>query len=327
MQHLDLKVVEQARAWLSQGETVWFCTVLSTFGSSPREPGSMFVARADGRHVGSLSGGCVEEDFLECLGEGAFNQPAQRLRYGSRDGQGGNRVALPCGGTLDVLIERMRPDRDNLEHMDTLLATLRGQQVRTRQVALESGEKTFVDEEGVGPRVVDSDSGRSVSIRVGPAARLIIAGISTVSIACAEFAKALGYEVIVCDPREEALDNAPVEGARVEPVLPSVYIASPGACHAATAVVALTHDPRIDDLAMIEAVNTPAFYLGVMGSRRSSEARAERLRRSGGLSEQEITRIHMPIGLALGSKTPAEIALAVMADIVRVQRGRARDRL
>ncbi|MNY53651.1 hypothetical protein D3C86_1894240 [compost metagenome] len=102
-----------------------------------------------------------------------------------------------------------------------------------------------------------------------------------------------------------------------------MFIAA-GGCHAATAVVALTHDPRIDDLAMIEAVRTPAFYIGVMGSRQTSRVRAERLRRAGGLSEDEVARLHMPIGLALGSKTPAEIALAVMADIVRVLRGRSR---
>lgn len=287
----------------------------------------MFVARADGQHVGSLSGGCVEEDFLERLGEDVFDQPVQRVRYGSREDLRENRVTLPCGGMLEVLIERMEADSKCLEHLEILLATLRGQRTQTRQVDLATGEKTFVDDDGLGPKVVDNEAQQSVFIRVGPAARLIIAGISSVAVACAEFAKALGYEVIVCDPREEELASFSLDGVRVEPVLPSLFIASPGACHAATAVVALTHDPRIDDLAMIEAVNTSAFYVGVMGSVKTSEVRAERLRRSGGLSDQEIARINMPIGLALGSKTPAEIALAVMADILRVQRGRARNSL
>lgn len=327
MQHLDLQVAEKTLEWLGDGEVVWFCTVLSTFGSSPREPGSMLVARADGQHLGSLSGGCVEEDFLERLREGAFDQPVQRVRYGARDGLGGARVTLPCGGTLDVLVERMEPDSDSVAHMAVLRAALRGQRVRTRWVNLKTGEKTFVEDDGPGPRVVETGLSQAVAIRVGPAARLIIAGISPVSVVCAEFAKSLGYEVIVCDPREEALDNVQLEGVRVEPVLPSQFIASHNACHGATAVVALTHDPRIDDLAMMEAVSTPAFYIGVMGSRRTSEARAARLRRSGGLSDEQIARIHMPIGLALGSKTPAEIALAVMADILRVQRGKTRDAL
>jgi xanthine dehydrogenase accessory factor len=117
-----------------------------------------------------------------------------------------------------------------------------------------------------------------------------------------------------------------IEGIAVQPVLPSVFIAS-GGCHEATAVVALTHDPRIDDLALMEAVRTPAFYIGAMGSRLTSAKRAERLQRVGGLTQEEIERIHMPIGLDLGSKTPAEIALSVMADVLRVYRGKARDAL
>lgn len=321
MQHLDRQVAEKALEWLEQGTRVWFCTVLSTFGSSPREPGSMFVARADGHHLGSLSGGCVEEDFLERLREGAFEQPVQRVLYGSGDGLGGNRVALPCGGTLEVLIERLEPAAGNRQHMESLVTSLRGQRSQVRRVDLKTGEPGFIEDRGPGPRVVEEPG--CALIRVGPSARLIIAGMSTVSEVCAEFAKTLGYEVIVCDPREEELINFKLEGVRVEPVLPSVFIASPDACHGATAVVALTHDPRVDDLAMIEAVSTSAFYIGVMGSLRTSRARAERLRRSGGLSDQEIARIHMPIGLDLGSKTPAEIALAVMADIVRVRRGKA----
>lgn len=133
-------------------------------------------------------------------------------------------------------------------------------------------------------------------------------------------------EVIVCDPREEAHAGFDVADVQLRKELPSQFIAADG-CHRATAVVALTHDPRINDLAMIEAVRTPAFYIGVMGSQRTSAVRAERLRRIGGLSEADIARLHMPVGLALGSKTPAEIALAAMADIVRVYRGRPRDAL
>jgi xanthine dehydrogenase accessory factor len=108
--------------------------------------------------------------------------------------------------------------------------------------------------------------------------------------------------------------------------LPSVFIAD-GGCHRDTAVVALTHDPRIDDLAMMEAVRTEAFYIGVMGSQQTSQKRFERLRRIGGLGEAELARIHAPIGLNLGSKTPAEIALAVLADILRIRSGIARDQL
>ncbi|VVO08148.1 XdhC family protein [Pseudomonas fluorescens] len=326
MQHLDVQVIEQALAWARAGETVWLCTVLATFGSSPREPGSMLAARGDGQHIGSLSGGCVEEDFLERLQDGAFDRCVTTLRYGDPEGPQGSRIALPCGGILKVLIERLSPDMATLTQLEVLRSTLLGQRHLIRCVDLESGEAYFLEDDGVGPRVVQDIERERVQIRVGPAARLIIAGVSPVSVACAEFARTLGFEVIVCDPREEACTGFKVPGIEVRPALPSQFIAS-GACHAATAIVALTHDPRIDDLAMMEAVRTPAFYIGVMGSRTTSRARAERLRRSGGLSDDEIARLHMPIGLALGSTTPAEIALAVMADILRVHRGRPRDAL
>ncbi|MDI5983684.1 XdhC family protein [Halomonas sp. M4R5S39] len=330
MQHLDLQVIERALAWARDGETVWLCTVLATYGSSPRAPGSLLAVRGDGRHVGSLSGGCVEEDFLARLAEGEFDTPITTLRYGGggneSDGVDGTGIALPCGGILDVLVERLVPDAETLVHLEVLLATLQGRRALARRVELDSGARHFVEDDGIGPRVIRDTERGAVQIRLTPAARLILAGLSPVAEACARFALGLGFEVIVCDPREEALAGFDVPGVEIEPVLPSVFIAA-GGCHGATAVVALTHDPRIDDLAMIEAVRTPAFYIGVMGSRRTSRARAERLRRSGGLSEADIARLHMPIGLDLGSKTPAEIALAVMADIVRVQRGRPRDAL
>lgn len=326
MQHLDLKVIESALKWACEGESFWLCTVLATFGSSPREPGSWLVARKDGRHVGSLSGGCVEEDFLERLRDGEFDRPVTILSYGAPEGPRGPRIQLPCGGILEVLIERLAPDAATVAHFEALRDALAGRRHLLRCVDPATGEMDCHDDRGVGPRVVRDGERGMIRMRVGPAIRLIIAGISPVSVACAEFARALGFEVIVCDPREEARRDFNVPGVELRPELPSLFIAS-GACHAATAVVALTHDPRIDDLAMIDAVRTPAFYIGVMGSKRTSETRAERLRRVGGLTEDQLERLHMPIGLALGSKTPAEIALAVMADILRVQRGRLRDTL
>lgn len=326
MQHLDLQVIEQALAWSQEGETLWLCTVLATFGSSPRAPGSWMVVGQDGRHIGSLSGGCVEEDFIQRLGEGAFDRPLTNMRYGDPEADQGTNITLPCGGMLDVLIERLPATPDTLEHLTTLLAALQGHERVLRNVRLSNGERYFSADAGLGPRVVKNTEQDLVQMRLAPARRLMIAGISAISAPCASFAVTLGFEVIVCDPDEAACQGFDVPGVEVKTLLPSQYIAS-GNCHAATAVVALTHDPRIDDLTMMEAVNTPAFYIGVMGSRRSSAARAERLIRSGGLTEAQIERIHMPIGLALGSKTPAEIALAVMADIVRVQQGRTLDEL
>ena len=329
MQQLDRQVIERALAWCQQGSPLWLCTVLATFGSSPREPGSWMAVNKAGQSVGSLSGGCVEEDFLQRVKEGAFECPVTIIRYGDPDDPRGGKVTLPCGGILEVLIERLPVTSETEAHLTTLLATLDGQQPLVRHVELPSGRFGFTEDASLGPRVyreqVQGESER-IYLRVAPARRLIIAGISAITAPCAAFAVTLGFEVIVCDPDATACAHFDVPGAVIKAQLPSQYIAS-GACHGATAVVALTHDPRIDDLAMMEAVRTPAFYIGVMGSQRTSTARAERLIRSGGLTQAQVGRLHMPIGLALGSKTPAEIALAIMADIVRVQHGKALDEL
>lgn len=326
MQHLDRQVIEQALAWSQKGQTVWLCTVLATFGSSPRAPGAWMAVSSTGQHIGSLSGGCVEDDFIARLNEGAFDRPVTIARYGDPQDEQGAHVSLPCGGMLEVLIERLFASSDTQEHLATLLATLDGHHQLMRHVHLATGEHSFTQDDTLGPRVVQHASQGRVSMRIAPARRLIIAGISAISAPCAAFAVTLGFEVIICDPDEATCAGFSVPGVTVKALLPSLYIASE-TCHRATAVVALTHDPRIDDLAMMEAVRTPAFYIGVMGSKRTSTARAERLRRSGGLTHEQVLRIHMPIGLALGSKTPAEIALAVMADIVRVQHGKSIDEL
>lgn len=326
MQHLDRQVIEQALTWTQEGKTIWLCTVLTTFGSSPREPGAWLAVNQAGRHIGSLSGGCVEDDFIKRLGDGEFDRPITVTRYGDPQDEQGARVSLPCGGMLEVLIERLFATSETQEHLATLLATLDGHHQLRRHVHLATGEHYFTQDATLGPRVVQHGTPGLVQMRIAPARRLVIAGISAVSTPCAAFALTLGFEVIVCDPDEVACADFSVPGVTVKALLPSLYIAS-GACHSATAVVALTHDPRIDDLAMMEAVRTPAFYIGVMGSKRSSAARAERLVRSGGLTDEQVSRLHMPIGLALGSKTPAEIALAVMADIVRVQHGKALNEL
>ncbi|MDF0731582.1 XdhC family protein [Pseudomonas entomophila] len=323
MRHLDLQVIDKALEWARAGHALWLCTVLSTYGSAPRSPGAMLVSRGGEGYVGSLSGGCVEEEFLESLGRGEFSAAAQVVRYG--DGQEhSRRLRLPCGGVLVVLVEHRAPSDAWLAHLEALRGALHGQQRVTRRVALADGALRLDAASPQGSARVCQQQD-AVHIDIGPALRLVLAGLSPVAEACADIARTLGCEVIACDPREE-MAHVRLAGVQMHRVLPSMFIAA-GGCHAATAVVALTHDPKIDDLALLEAVNTPAFYIGAMGSSTTSARRAERLRRIGGLSEEQIERLHMPIGLDLGSKSPAEIALAVMADVLRVYRGKARHAL
>lgn len=323
MQHLDLQVVRRALAWSGAGQCVWLCTVLCTYGSAPRAPGSLLAVNDSGQWIGSLSGGCVEDDFLARVAEGAFADAVAVVRYGDGDDPH-SQIRLPCGGLLDVLVEKLVPDCEVQAHLRELESALLGQRRLIREVNLASGARRLVADREHGPRVERGPA--RVRLRIGAAQRLLLAGYSSVAQACAEFAVGLGFEVILCDPRDEALEGVILDNVEIRRELPSLFIAQRG-CHSDTAVVALTHDPRIDDLAMMEAVRTDAFYIGVMGSMQTSQKRFDRLRRSGGLSEAELARIHAPIGLNLGSKTPAEIALAVLADILRIRSGVARDQL
>lgn len=322
MKQLDLQVIQQARDWLAAGKPVWLCTVLSTFGSAPRGPGAMLAALDNGEHRGSLSGGCVEEDFLERLAARQFSALNQVVRYG--EGGLAPALALPCGGVLDVLVEHFAPDATSDRYLERVEQALSGGERVTRLVSLGGSARSLRSTERGEPRV--HRSGDEVSIRMGAVARLLLAGLSPVAEYCASFAVALGYEVILCDPRAEVTAGFSMDGVEVRSVLPSVFIEE-GGCHSSTAVVALTHDPRLDDLTMLEAVRSEAFYIGAMGSMRTSQKRMERLARIGGLDEQALARIHAPIGLNLGSKTPAEIAMAVMADVLRTANGVARERL
>lgn len=322
MQHLDVIVLEHALKWARENRDVWLCTVLSTFGSAPRSPGAMLIATEDLQFQGSLSGGCVEEEFLRGIGEGKFRSPAQYLVYG-KSSEERERLQLPCGGALELLVEHRTPCEKWIAHLEGLLGALKGQQRLIRKLELESGDFSLAPAT-VGGQAVTYNQTRAV-ISIGPAMRLVLAGLSPVAQICGQFAKTLGFEVIACDPREE-VRHLKIDGVELLPVLPSMYIAKFG-CHAATAVVALTHDPKIDDLALMEAVNTDAFYIGAMGSQRTSSARAERLIRIGGLDNGQVNRLHMPIGLGIGSRTPAEIALSVLADVLRVYNGKSRGEL
>lgn len=322
MKQLDLQVIQQARDWLAAGKPVWLCTVLSTYGSAPRGPGAMLVALDDGEHCGSLSGGCVEEDFLERLTSRQFRPFNQIVRYG--EGGLAPTLALPCGGVLDVLVEHFAPGDEQDRHLTEVEKALSGHERVTRRVLLDGSRRELQAAQRGQPRV--ERQAEAVLIRMGAVYRLLLAGLSPVARYCASFAVALGYEVILCDPRTEVIAGFAMDGVEVRNVLPSVFIEE-GGCHGSTAVVALTHDPRLDDLTMLEAVRSDSFYIGAMGSRRTSAKRLERLARIGGLDEQALARIHAPIGLNLGCKTPAEIAMAVMADILREANGVSRSAL
>lgn len=316
-QPLDIQVLEQAIGWAAD-EPVWLCTVLHTWGSSPRSPGSLLAARADGHHCGSLSGGCIEEHFLKQIGNGRWEQPSQVIRYG--DGELAPDVRLPCGGILDILVEYLPAGAKTQAYLRQQLEAIQGYQAVEKRVIPPAACHHLAPSDYSGKTNVSHDNNEIV-IRLAAAPCLLVAGYSPVAHYCIEFAYSLGFEVILCEPRPEQQEivsaNRP-NGARIEHTFPARFLEQHG-CHANTAIVSLTHDPRLDDLTMMEAVRTPAFYIGVMGSERNSAKRRHRLEQLAGMTDEQLSRIHAPIGLNIGSKTPAEIALAIMADVVRVK--------
>lgn len=315
----DVFVITQALAWIKT-ESVWLCTVLSTYGSSPRSPGSLLIAKGDGQYLGSLSGGCIEDDFIQRIQQGEYLNASQVIRYG----RGGldAKVNLPCDGSLDILIEYLPNNEASYHYLLELQNALQGYIAIIKKVTLPfKGEISLA--ENFTDLIHIEHRGDTIELYIAAPPRLIIAGISNVGLYCADFALTLGFEVIICEHREDDLARFRDQiAAEIEicPLFPARYLEE-NSCTANTAIVSLTHDPRIDDLTLMEAVNTPAFYIGAMGSQRTSERRRERLIGSGGMTEDELTRIHAPIGIPIGSKTPSEIALAIMADIVAYKNG------
>jgi len=316
MQAVDEEVLNHVVHWLEAGEPCWLATVIETWGSSPRPVGSLFACNARGSVAGSLSGGCVEDDLLEKLttGQLARNAP-QYFRYGIT-AEETEKFGLPCGGALHVVIEPLQGDASTLAHFRHLATALRSRRRVRRDIDLVRGTRNAVDVDHHEPLNWDPAAQR-LRHTCGPRYQLFIIGAGMVSKYLAELALKLDYEVRVCDPREHLLRDFGVPGVECVNDMPDDavrrYASDPD-----SAIVALTHDPRIDDMGLMEALRTDAFYVGAMGSTRTSASRRERLRALD-LSEAEIARLRAPIGLPIGSKTPPEIAIAIIAELIAVR--------
>ena len=321
MEDLDTHVLRTALAWQGAGLQVVLVTVSRTWGSSPRPPGSLMAINERGETVGSVSGGCIEDDLIQRIREGGVQAACAStaptvLRYGISADEA-HRFGLPCGGTVELVLEAVRP-HTGLQAM--WQASVERQSVE-RVLNLQTGEATLKrtqrGEQGDGvPRLTDTH----FHTYLGPASRLIVIGAGDLSLFLCQMAMSLGFEVIVCDPRAEHRATWHLPGATLTHDMPDDLILriKPDA---RTAVVALTHDPKLDDLALIDALQSGAFYVGAIGSRRNSMARRARLKEHFGMSDEVLDSLHGPAGLYIGSKTPAEIALSIMAEIVAVKNG------
>jgi xanthine dehydrogenase accessory factor len=309
MDSLDLQVLQQARDWLQAGRRVWLVTVVETWGSAPRPPGALLALRDDGLVVGSVSGGCVEDDLIDRVRHGERVDRPSEMVYGVSKEEAA-RFGLPCGGTLRLVQEPLR----SADWIDELLARTARHELVARTLDLVDASVRL---ESAHRGDAFSFDGQRLRAVFGPRWRLLMIGAGQLSRALAQMALALDFEVICCDPREEFNSTWDVPGTRFAPGMPD-DVALELNLDPHSAVVALTHDPKLDDMALLEALKSPAFYVGALGSRANTAKRKERLAMFD-LSAAEIARLHGPIGLDIGSRTPGEIAVSILAEIIAVR--------
>ena len=310
MQSLDLDVLERARDWKRAGRRVWLLTVAQTFGASPRPPGSLAAIRDDGIVVGSVSGGCIEDDLVARREEYSGRKPSF-VAYGVT-AEEARRFGLPCGGELEVIIEADTA----VEDIDALLARIGEGRIVARHVDLASGKWTL-GTASPGDECERSES-RFTSVH-GPRWRMLVIGGSEIAHYLAEVASTVDFQVFVCDPREEYRAAWRAKGAKWVDGMPDDAVVS-FKPDGHTVILTVSHDPKLDDMALLEALKSDAFYVGAVGSGRTSGERRKRLA-DFDLTPAQIARLHGPVGLSIGSRTPPEIALAILADLIASRNG------
>jgi xanthine dehydrogenase accessory factor len=321
MENLDVVVLRTLRDWRRAGKRALLATVVRTWGSSPRPIGSIMALAEDGAVVGSVSGGCIEDDLIYRHTQAySGKEPGHQIpsgapslvKYGVTADEA-HRFGLPCGGTLELLLE-YDPDAAALEQ---LVQALEGGRLMRRSVRIADGAVTLAQAQS--PEELSMADGLLVNT-FGPEYRMLLIGAGQLTEYLATMALFSGFAVTVCDPREEYRGAWSVPGARVVSDMPDDVVLS-FRPDRRSCVIALTHDPKLDDLALLEALKTEAFYVGAIGSRRNNEARHERMVEHFAITDAELQRLRGPIGIYIGSKTPPEIAVSVMAEVLAVKNG------
>ncbi|MDI1340727.1 XdhC family protein [Polaromonas sp.] len=325
MENLDVMVLRTLRDWRQAGKRALLATVVRTWGSSPRPVGSIMALCDDGAVVGSVSGGCIEDDLIYqytqayaaagsagAAGKVIPSGPPTFVKYGITADEA-HRFGLPCGGTLELLLE-YDPDPAALA---ALVDALGAGQLMQRTVRLSDGAVALAP--AASPAELSVSSTALVNT-FGPEYRMLLIGAGQLTEYLATMALFSGFAVTVCDPREEYRSAWQVAGAKVLSDMPDEVV-SAFKPDRRSCVIALTHDPKLDDLALMEALNTDAFYVGAIGSRRNNEARHQRMAEHFDVSEASLARLRGPIGIYIGSKTPPEIAVSVMAEVLAVKNG------
>ena len=324
MENLDVMVLRTLALWRASGQRALLATVVRTWGSSPRPVGSIMALCEGGAVVGSISGGCIEDDLIYQYTQAYASAPAGSahktipsgpptlVKYGVTADEA-HRFGLPCGGTLELLLE-FDPEAASLSEM---VHALESGQLMQRSVRFSDGAVTQVA--ATTPAELRISSSELVNT-FGPEYRMLLIGAGPLTEYLATMALFSGFAVTVCDPREEYRGAWSVTGAKVLSDMPDEVVAA-FKPDRRSCVIALTHDPKLDDLALLEALKSDAFYIGAIGSRRNNAARHQRMVEHLDQTPETLERLRGPIGIYIGSKTPPEIAVSVMAEILAVKNG------
>lgn len=328
MENLDVTVLRTLQGWRAEGRRALLATVVRTWGSSPRPVGSIMALCETGAVVGSVSGGCIEDDLIYrySRAHGAVqgstappgitheipDGPPERVKYGVSADEA-HRFGLPCGGTLELVLE-FNPDAGSLAE---LVQALAGGQMMERRTELATGRVAL--RAATAPASLSDDS-QWLSNTFGPEYRMLLIGAGQLTEYLATMALFSGFAVTVCDPREEYRTAWQVPGVTLLTEMPDDVVRD-FRVDRRSCVIALTHDPKLDDLALLEALETEAFYVGAIGSRRNNEARHARMIEHFDQTPESLARLRGPIGIYIGSKTPPEIAVSIMAEVLAVKNG------
>lgn len=312
MDSIDLEVLKSCEQWLTEGHRCELVTVIKTWGSSPRPEGAMLAICDNGRVVGSVSGGCIEDDLIDRVRkQGITRDRPEIVTYGITADEA-HRFGLPCGGTIQLAIEPLSAG----SLISELLQRLSARELVARRLDLRTGEVTLGP---AGPGMTLQVSASTLTTVHGPRWRLLIIGSGQLSRFLAQIAAGMDYHVTVCDPREEYRAGWQVDGVELVHAMPDDVVTDMR-LDGRSAVLALTHDPKLDDLALMEALKSDAFYVGAIGSRANNAKRRERLKLFN-VTDAQLAKLHGPVGIYIGSKTPPEIAISILAGMTAAKNG------
>lgn len=313
MDSVNLDVLKASVRWIESGRRVLLVTIVRTWGSSPRPEGAMLAICEDGSVAGSVSGGCIEDDLIDRVRRLGIEQTLpEAVTYGISADEA-HRFGLPCGGTIELVLEPLT----RASGIDALCRRVAAGELVARSLDMKSGVASFAPAHSTDG--VAFDGHRLVTIH-GPRYRMLVIGAGQLSNYLCQIALGLDYQVTVCDPREEYTDSWHVPGTTLVRTMPDDTVLDMK-LDERCAVIALTHDPKLDDLALMEAIKTPAFYVGALGSRRNNAARRERLETYFDLGKDELSRLRGPVGIYIGSRTPPEIAVSILAEVTALKNG------